>query len=176
MRRLRDLGLSALLLFLPVLLPALAAAAEETKRFAVAIADRQVAAGGPVIRVTEGDLVAVTWTSDEDGTLHSRTWFAVGLRTGESAGWWQDGSLMFIRHYDEGLLEGEAIEWYENGQERYRQNFHRGREQGLQQGWLEDGTSAFAYEYRDGRRFGVLGSKPCYTSSTASVIAFNEKS
>ena len=72
-------------------------------------------------------------------------------------------------------VEGETLEWFESGQLRYRQNFSKGREDGLQQGWHDDGEPAFAYAYRDGRRYGVLGSKPCFTVTTDAGEAFNEK-
>ena len=109
-----------------------------------------------------------------DGSLSSRTVFVAGRREGEVVGWWPNGQLQFLRTYRSDLLEGESLEWNENGQLRYRQNFIAGRENGLQQGWHEDGESSFNYVYRDGRRYGVLGSKPCFSVTTDAKGVFNE--
>jgi antitoxin component YwqK of YwqJK toxin-antitoxin module len=109
-----------------------------------------------------------------DGSKSSRTVFVAGLREGDAIGWWPNGQMQFIRSYSTGLLEGESLEWNENGQLRYRQNFTAGQEDGLQQGWHDDGEPSFAYEYRDGRRYGVLGSKPCFTVTTDARETFNE--
>ncbi|MCH8135806.1 MAG: PDZ domain-containing protein [Proteobacteria bacterium] len=73
-----------------------------------------------------------------------------------------------------GVAEGDALEWYDSGQLRYRQKFTNGHENGLQQGWHEDGSPAFVYAYMDGRRYGVLGSKPCYSTNPEAEVYFNE--
>ena len=52
------------------ILVAVSVQAQNLQSFAVSIAERQVAAGGPVIRVTQGDTVEITWSSDEAGELH----------------------------------------------------------------------------------------------------------
>jgi FtsP/CotA-like multicopper oxidase with cupredoxin domain len=46
------------------------AIAEEAKRFELTIAERQLAEGGPTIKVEEGDEVELVWTSDESADLH----------------------------------------------------------------------------------------------------------
>ena len=115
---------------------------------------------------------SLRWYSD--GSLGNRTVFVDGSRDGEAVGWWPNGQLQFIRTYRADLLEGETLEWNENGQLRYRQNFTSGREDGLQQGWHEDGESSFNYVYRNGRRYGVLGSKPCFSVTTDATEVFNE--
>ena len=109
-----------------------------------------------------------------DGSLSNRTVFVDGNRDGEAVGWWPNGQLQFVRTYRADLLEGETLEWNESGQLRYRQNFSAGREDGLQQGWHEDGESSFNYVYQNGRRYGVLGSKPCFSVTTDATEVFNE--
>jgi hypothetical protein len=110
----------------------------------------------------------------EDGAIKTLASYRDGLRNGLAQGWWPNGELRFERNYRADLLEGEALEWYATGQMRYRQQFEAGRESGLQEGWQEDGKPVFAYAYQDGRRYGVLGSRPCFTSNPDAKEAFND--
>ncbi len=43
---------------------------KEPKRFELTIAERQLAEGGPTIKVAEGDDVELVWHSDEPANLH----------------------------------------------------------------------------------------------------------
>ncbi len=113
-------------------------------------------------------------THRADGSLKSLIAYQNGKRHGEARGWWPNGQLRYLRNYEYGLAEGDALEWYDSGQLRYRQKFTNGHENGLQQGWHEDGSPAFVYAYMDGRRYGVLGSKPCYSTNPEAEVYFNE--
>ena len=44
-----------------------------------------------------------------------------------------------------------------------QRNYVLGYEEGLQQGWDEKGDFIFSYSKKDGRKYGLLGSKPCFT-------------
>ena len=112
----------------------------------------------------------------EDGSIKSLTPFENGNREGQAQGWWPGGELQYQRQYQQDLLHGESEEYYRTGQIRYRQLFAQGHESGLQQGWHEDGEPAFAYAYRDGRRYGVLGSRPCFSVEPGATEVFNEVS
>jgi FtsP/CotA-like multicopper oxidase with cupredoxin domain len=46
------------------------AVGKEPKRFELTIAERQLAEGGPTIKVEEGDEVKLVWRSDESANLH----------------------------------------------------------------------------------------------------------
>lgn len=80
-----SLRLLCCLLFISFLFMAQTARAGEAKHFAVTIADQAVVEGGPTIRVTEGDLVVVTWSSDTAGELHLHGYdISVELKPGEA--------------------------------------------------------------------------------------------
>lgn len=79
-----SLRLLCFLLFVGMLSTAQTVLAGETKRFAVTIAGQEVIEGGSTLRVTEGDLVVVTWRSDKAGELHLHGYdISVELKPGE---------------------------------------------------------------------------------------------
>ena len=62
-----------------------------------------------------------------------------------------------------GQPQQRGSEWYENGQPATTRHFQHGHEEGAQQSWTANGTLFSNYVVKDGRRYGLWGSKPCYT-------------
>lgn len=86
-----------------------------------------------------------------------------GRKHGLHLGWWTNAQQQFEHSFQYGLLDGSSREWHENGRLARVGYYRHGREEGLQRGWQENGERLFGYVYKNGRRYGVLGSRPCFT-------------
>lgn len=102
-----------------------------------------------------------TWYAD--GSPRSIRPYARGDKVGRHQGWWENKQPQYVLHFDAGAYHGKNREWYENGQLATTRHFQHGREEGAQQSWTANGTLFSNYVVKDGRRYGLLGSKPCYT-------------
>ncbi|MCP4438386.1 MAG: hypothetical protein GY810_05525 [Aureispira sp.] len=86
-----------------------------------------------------------------------------GLKEGQHKGWWANGQLKFDYQFLAGEHHGTAQAWYESGQLYKLFNYLHGKEEGRQQMWTEEGEYKANYVIKNGRRYGLIGSKPCYT-------------
>jgi len=111
---------------------------------------------------------------NDQGKRRRLTIYVAGKRHGDQLSWHASGQLQSRTPYVDGLIDGVSEQFSASGQLLQRQRHRSGREEGLQQSWHEDGELAFAYVYRDGRRYGVLGSKPCFTVNPSAEVVFNE--
>ena len=96
-----------------------------------------------------------------DGGVMDERLYEAGRKAGVHTGWWENGHLKFIYHFNNDLHEGNAKSWYPDGTLYRDFNYENGKEAGTQRMWNEDGTVKANYVIKDGRRFGLIGSKPC---------------
>lgn len=111
------------------------------------------------------------WTRQwyDNGQLREVRRYHAGRKTGEHRGWWLDGKLRFVYHFDNDLMEGLQQDWSDKGQLFREFHYHLGQEEGMQKMWYEDGSIRMNYKVVKGRRYGLQGVKNCDTTENKSV-------
>ncbi|AWW00270.1 toxin-antitoxin system YwqK family antitoxin [Arcticibacterium luteifluviistationis] len=118
-----------------------------------------------------------------------------GLQEGTSKKWYDNKSLMEIRHYAKGAKNGQQVAFFENGNKRFEYtakndayegemkewnntgllihlaNYTNGQEEGTQKLWYDNGKIRANYVIVDGKRFGLLGTKNCVNVSDSVFIS-----
>lgn len=111
----------------------------------------------------DGRQEGMSRTYYEGGSLASERTYKGGHKEGVHRGWWENGQLKFEYTFEEGKTEGYQYQWYDDGAKYITQYFEKGYETGLQQGWDKEGKVIFSYFAAGNKKYGVIGSKPCYT-------------
>ena len=100
-----------------------------------------------------------------DGPMAEQRFYLAGRKEGTHLGWWPDGTLRFRLSLKAGLYHGSQEHRYRGGGLAALNHYENGREVGIQKAWTERGELFANYVARDGRRYGLIGAKPCYTTS-----------
>lgn len=109
------------------------------------------------------DGVALSWFPD--GQLAVVRRYQADRKTGPHQGWWPDGTLRFRYHFENGQTHGSQTTFYADGRPATAYFFRHGRETGAQKAWSMGGELIANYVVRNGRRYGLIGAKPCYTTT-----------
>ena len=99
------------------------------------------------------------------GQLSSHRQYRFGKKTGTHMGWWENGHFKFKYQFQHGLENGQRIEWQSNGNLFRTGEYVEGQEVGKHKRWDYEGNLISNYIIRGDRRFGLIGTKPCYSVS-----------
>ncbi|MBL9170837.1 MAG: toxin-antitoxin system YwqK family antitoxin [Verrucomicrobiales bacterium] len=89
------------------------------------------------------------------GLMMSRSAVSNGLLNGISQGWYTNGQIQVIEHFQNGISHGLRTKWYEGGQKLSEVEVVQGKLSGRFQRWHETGGLAEEVELRDGLPEGV---------------------
>ncbi|CAM2006443.1 toxin-antitoxin system YwqK family antitoxin [Acanthopleuribacter pedis] len=107
--------------------------------------------------------LALSWRGD--GGIATVRRFAADRKVGTHLGWWPDRRPRFVYHFENGLTHGPQHTYYADGRPATAYHFIQGRETGAQKAWTRKGELVANYVVRNGRRYGLIGAKPCYTTT-----------
>ncbi len=105
----------------------------------------------------------------ESGQRNEIRFFKNNKKSKTHQAWWPNGSPRFVYHLENGVFEGNCRDWYDDNSLFKDFNYKNGKEEGSQRMWNSDGSLKANYVMKKGRRFGLIGSKPCYTVKNETI-------
>ena len=92
------------------------------------------------------------------GAMMSRSAVSNGLLEGLSRGWYTNGQIQVVEHFERGLSHGIRTKWYEGGRKLSEINVVQGKLSGIFRRWHETGALAEELEIKDGQPHGISSS------------------
>jgi len=95
------------------------------------------------------------------GSLRHQKLYRSGHREGTHRGFWENGQVQFVYHYERDLFEGEQVAYYKNGVQSELRHYRDGHEEGQQRFYDGEGRLMANYTFKDGKRYGIVGRFDC---------------
>ena len=92
---------------------------------------------------------------DEYDTMIISGWTYVIEELCAEYSWWENGNLLYERHYSEGEFTGTVKGWYKNGTLQSMTTFANGKKEGLHRDWCQNGQIETNGDYINDKKSGL---------------------